>query len=206
MIEHDQMIGKLLADMEAMGTLDNTIIIYSTDNGPEHSARLQGGTTPFRGEKMTTYEGGVRVPLIIAGPEVPSVGLVHGRAHVADLAPTLLDLAGVPFGDQDFDGRSLAPMLTGGVAEVYADTESTAIEVSGTAALSRGKWKITRTPAPYGDGQWRLFDVAADPGETTDLAAAMPERVAELDGHWADYVARNGVVLPSRSPVCVTPE
>jgi arylsulfatase len=54
--------------MEAMGVLDNTIIVYSTDNGPEHSGRMHGGTTPFRGEKMTAYEGGLRVPMMVRWP------------------------------------------------------------------------------------------------------------------------------------------
>ena len=67
LIEHDQQVGELMAALEDMGVLDNTIVIY-TDNGPEHSARLHGGTTPFRGEKMTTYEGGVRVPMIVRWP------------------------------------------------------------------------------------------------------------------------------------------
>jgi len=57
LIEHDLQVGKFLDDLKAMGVLDNTIIVYSTDNGPEHSARTHGGTTPFRREKMTTYEG-----------------------------------------------------------------------------------------------------------------------------------------------------
>lgn len=68
MIEHDMQVGKLLDDMKKMGVLDNTIIIYTSDNGPEHSAKNHGGTTPFRGEKMTTYEGGVRVPTMIRWP------------------------------------------------------------------------------------------------------------------------------------------
>ena len=58
MVEHDMQVGQLLDDMKKMGVLDNTIIVYTTDNGPEHSAKNHGGTTPFRGEKMTTYEGG----------------------------------------------------------------------------------------------------------------------------------------------------
>jgi arylsulfatase/uncharacterized sulfatase len=230
----DHHLGRLLDHLEARGDLDNTIIVVTSDNGPEYNTigrtspgaiyaverlwmAIEGWDTdtdnlgmpgslaaigqewaqvsaaPFDLFKFSASEGGVRVPLIIAGPEVPTAGLVHGRAHVADLAPTLLDLAGVPFGDQDFDGRSLAPMLTGGVAEVYADTESTAIEVSGTAALYRGKWKITRTPAPYGDGQWRLFDVVADPGETTDMAAAEPQLFDEMLADYRGYVEEVGV-------------
>jgi len=97
MIEHDMQVGKLLDDMKAMGVLDNTIIVYSTDNGPEHSARTHGGTTPFRGEKMTTYEGGVRVPMMVRWPgHVPAGQVLSGiQAHM-DIFTTLSAAAGVP--------------------------------------------------------------------------------------------------------------
>jgi len=97
MIEHDMQVGELLDGLEALGVLDNTIVIYSTDNGPEHSARLHGGTTPFRGEKMTTYEGGVRVPMLIRWPgHVPAGEERNGiQAHM-DLFTTLAAAAGEP--------------------------------------------------------------------------------------------------------------
>ena len=94
------MTGKwasLLDQMQKLGVLDNTIIIYSTDNGPEHSARQHGGTTRFRGEKMTTYEGGLRVPFIVRWPgHVPAARILNGiQAHM-DVFPTLAAAAGVP--------------------------------------------------------------------------------------------------------------
>ncbi len=57
MLQHDEDIGRLLAKLEELGFLNNTIIVYTTDNGPEHNTYPEGGTTPFRGEKMTTWEG-----------------------------------------------------------------------------------------------------------------------------------------------------
>jgi len=97
MIEHDMQIGELLDGLKKLGVLDNTIIIYSTDNGPEHSAKLHGGTTPFRGEKMTTYEGGVRVPMIVRWPgHVPADTVLTGiQAHM-DIFTTLAAAAGEP--------------------------------------------------------------------------------------------------------------
>ena len=97
MMQHDRQVGELLDQMEKLGVLDNTIIIYSTDNGPEHSARQQGGTTRFRGEKMTTYEGGLRVPFIVRWPgHVPAGRILNGiQAHM-DVFPTLAAAAGVP--------------------------------------------------------------------------------------------------------------
>ena len=97
LIEHDMQIGQLLKEMEAMGVLDNTIIVYSTDNGPEHSARMHGGTTPFRGEKMTAYEGGLRVPMMVRWPgRIPAGRVLNGiQAHM-DIFTTLSAAAGVP--------------------------------------------------------------------------------------------------------------
>jgi len=96
-LEHDRQIGELLQKMESMGVLNNTIIIYSTDNGPEHSARLHGGTTPFRGEKMTTYEGGVRVPMMVRWPgHVPAGQILSGIQTHMDVFTTLAAAAGVP--------------------------------------------------------------------------------------------------------------
>lgn len=97
MIEHDMMIGDILEQLEEMGLLENTIIIYSTDNGPEHSARIHGGTTPFRGEKMTTYEGGVRVPMMVMWKDKIKGGkrLQGIQAHM-DIFTTLAAAAGVP--------------------------------------------------------------------------------------------------------------
>ena len=97
LIEHDQQVGELMAALDKMGALDNTIVIYSTDNGPEHSARLHGGTTPFRGEKMTTYEGGVRVPMIVRWPgKVPANTILTGIQSHMDIYTTLAAAAGEP--------------------------------------------------------------------------------------------------------------
>ena len=230
----DHHLGRLLDHLAAKGALDNTIVVVTSDNGPEYNTMgrtsppallavertwmaIEGWDTttanlglpgslaaigpewaqvsaaPFNLFKFAASEGGVRVPLVIAGPEVAPVGLVHGRAHVADIAPTLLNLARVDYADDDFDGRSLAPILTGAVAEVYADTDATATEVSGTAALYRGPWKITRVPAPFGDGQWRLFDVVADPGETQDRSAAEPALFQDMLAEYDRYADRVGV-------------
>ncbi len=68
MLQHDEEIGGLLAKLEAMGLKDNTIVVYSSDNGPEHSNFPDGATTPYRGEKMTTWEGGMRVPMMVRWP------------------------------------------------------------------------------------------------------------------------------------------
>ncbi len=143
--------------------------------------------------KFSAGEGGMRVPFVIAGPGIAQVGISHARAQLSDITPTLLDAAGVAYSDAAFHGRSLMPVLTGQADQVYAETDSMPFEVSGTAALYRGNWKITRTPAPFDDGEWRLFDLSVDPGETNDLAAEQPELFADMRAEYDRYAADVGV-------------
>jgi len=95
-IEHDKMIGDLLDYMEKNGLMENTIVVYTTDNGPEQAATFHSGVTPFRGEKMTTFEGGLRVPTMVMwkGHIKPHQYLNGIQAHM-DLFTTLASAAGV---------------------------------------------------------------------------------------------------------------
>jgi len=97
MLQHDRDIGRVLDWLEAQGLADDTIVIYSTDNGPEHSSWPHGGTTPFRGEKMTTYEGGVRVPMMARWPgRIPAGRVLNGIQGHQDVFTTLAAAAGEP--------------------------------------------------------------------------------------------------------------
>ncbi len=100
MIQHDEDTGKVLDKLDELGLAENTIVIYTTDNGPEHSTYPQGGTTPFRSEKMTTWEGGVRVPMLIRWPGKIAPGSEFNgiQAHM-DLFATLAAAAGVDVND-----------------------------------------------------------------------------------------------------------
>lgn len=100
MIQHDEDIGKVLKKLDDLGLTENTIVIYTTDNGPEHSTYPEGGTTPFRGEKMTTWEGGVRVPMLIRWPGRIAPGSeFNGIQTHMDLFTTLAAAAGVDVDD-----------------------------------------------------------------------------------------------------------
>ncbi len=148
---------------------------------------------PFHLFKFNASEGGLRVPMVVSGPGIETLGFVGGRSQVADIAPTLLDVAGVTFTPDEFYGRSLMPMLTGQAEEVYGEKDSFAFEVSGTAALYRGNWKIAKTPEPFGDGEWHLYDIASDPGETTDVAAQHPVVFQEMLNEYQSYANEVGV-------------
>lgn len=161
--------------------------------GPEFASAASSPSYLF---KFFVSEGGLRVPLIMAGPGIKA-GPVDGFAMVTDLAPTLLDMAGAgppPEGAVSIDGRSLVPVLSGASETVYSPDDAIGIEVSGNAALYKGPWKIVRNLAPWGDGQWRLFNLETDPGETLNLAAEEPGIFAQLQADYAAYAERVGVL------------
>jgi arylsulfatase A-like enzyme len=158
--------------------------------GPEWASV---SSAPFNLYKFYSSEGGLRVPLIIAGPGVAASGIVNAPVHVADLVPTLLDAAGVPYQADSFYGRSAMPVLAGQATSFRSDDESFSFEVSGNAATYRGKWKITRLAPPLGDGKWRLYDLSVDPGETTDLSGANPALFKAMLADYEAYTAKVGV-------------
>jgi arylsulfatase A-like enzyme len=133
MVEHDNAIGRVLQKLEDLGIIDKTIIMYSTDNGAEKFTWPDGGTTPFAGEKGSTWEGGFRVPCAIRWPGVIKAGTIYNDifSH-EDMMPTLLAAAGVPdvkerllsgykAGEKTFkahlDGYNLMPLFAGKVQE-----------------------------------------------------------------------------------------
>ena len=91
-------------------------------------------------------------------------------------------------------GRSLLPVLTGRADRVHAPEAAIGYELSGNEALFQGDLKLLRNIAPVGDGQWRLYDIVRDPGETRDLAADMPQVFAAMQKAYADYAQSHGVL------------
>lgn len=161
--------------------------------GPEWAA---AAATPGAWYKFYATEGGIRVPLIMAGPGI-APRRIASPAMVTDIAPTLLDWLKVDPGavaGKPMTGRSLLPVLGGKVASAYAADEPRAVEVSGNAALYLGDYKITRSVPPVGDGQWRLYNLARDPGETTDLSAREPAIRQQLLTAYNAYAKRVGVL------------
>lgn len=164
---------------------------YGPDNrgGPGTYAAIGPGwasaaAAPGALYKFYTAEGGLRVPLIMAGPGLPEGQTVRAFSLISDIAPTLLDLAGVEH--PPLHGRSLRPVLTGAAERIYGPDDPVGLEAAGDAALFKGDYKLTRNAGVWGDPAWRLYDIVRDPGETTDLSRAQPERVAAM---LADYRA-----------------
>lgn len=237
MVEHmDANIGELLGYLKRTGLHEDTLIFFMSDNGSEGNffeigapwdnsrfedwgkqgtfiqygpAWAQVGAGPLRLFKGFVSEGGIRVPLIVAGEGVAGSGRIEDAfAHVMDIPATILDVAGVPHPGaagtdiEPLQGKSLAPVLADPAAEVRGPSDWVGWELFGNSAVRMGDWKIVRLCEPSGTGDWQLYDLAADPGETIDLAAERPEIRDQLLGHWDEYVARNNVVFPDTSPVC----
>jgi len=173
-------------ELETFGERGSYVFI-----GPEWA---WAAATPSDLFKFYTKEGGVRAPLIVAGPGIAAGTTIDAASFVTDVTPTLLDFAGVAAEPESFTGRTLRPVLEGSSAAIYGPDEPVGMEVSGNAALFKGNWKLVRNLPPWGSGDWELFDMAVDPGEAADRAAAEPARFAELQADYAAYAAEVGVL------------
>lgn len=165
----------------------------------------QAATAPSWLTKGYNSEGGTRAVAFISGAGIPRrEGAATQYLSVADIAPTLLDLAGADaaatrIGERTvrpITGRSWAAWLRNSDVRVYGADDGIGAELFGSRAFRKGDWKIT----DIGDGIWRLFDIARDPGETRDLSLAEPGRRAELSAAWESYARDVGVVLPDAIP------
>ncbi len=168
----------------------------------------QVSMTPFSQYKGWVAEGGIRNALVVSGPVVkrPAGSINHGIMHVADIMPTLLEVAGTNYpktsGGSELPplmGKSWGPMLTGQVESPRTTKDYLGWEVFGNRAVRQGDWKLRWQYKPFGTGDWELFNLASDPAERIDLAAERPDKLKEMLGLWNDYVQANNVILPSRS-------
>jgi arylsulfatase len=165
--------------------------------------------TPFSQYKGWLAEGGIHNALIVSGPSIkrPRGSINNGIMHVADIMPTLLEIAGTGY-PKSYQGRELpalygkswGPLLAGRAESPRTEQEYLAWELFGNRAVRQGEWKLRWQYKPLGKGEWELFNLVADPAERKDLAAEHPEKVKALIALWDDYVKTNGVILPSRSP------
>ena len=168
----------------------------------------QVSMTPFSQYKGWMGEGGIRNALIVSGPIVkrPKGSINNGTMHVADLMPTLLEVAGTSYPTTregreppPLIGKSWTRMLAGQAESPRTERDYLAWELFGNRAVRQGNWKIRWEYKPLGKGDWELFDLATDPVERNDLSAEHPDKVKALLALWDDYVRANHVVLPSRS-------
>jgi arylsulfatase len=152
--------------------------------------------------KMTVAEGGIRSPLLIAGPGVKGDRQVDAFGYVWDIMPTVLELAGIPHPEkyqgrklERMRGKSLTGLLSGSAKAVYSEDDLVGGEMQNGKWMRQGDFKAVSVAPPYGTGIWHLYNLADDPGETRDLATAQPETLKKLQAAWDSYAADVGVVL-----------
>ena len=185
---------------ESIGTKDSYIFLE------ERWAQATG--TPLRFWKGIVSDGGIKVPAIISyGGAAHQGARYDGVVSVMDLAPTFLELAGANEttgleGKTDIvplQGKSMLPLL--GLGEpVRSETDGLGWELFTRKGYRLGKWKATHLTADMTDGEWALYDVSLDPGETTDLKSQYPEVMAQMIAGWETYAANNNVIVGNTPP------
>lgn len=159
--------------------------------------------SPLSGYKFFAGEGGLRTPLIVSGvPGMQGNRISKAFAHVTDIVPTILEVAGVPAHDGQYQGKtvepmngsSLVPVLKGVSERVHPEDQAIGYELSGSAALFKGDYKLVKSLKPVGNEQWHLYNIATDPGEVLDLQSQMPERFQSMQADYAEYARTNGVL------------
>jgi len=199
----DDSVGRLMAKLDELKLVGNTIFIFTSDNGGLHVQELPNTpathNTPFRAGKGYVYEGGLRIPLIVRWPSVVKAGRVVDSPVInTDFVPTLLELAGVT-SDVAYDGASIAALLKGGDAQprpfFWHFPHYTNQGGRPAGAIREGNWKLI---AHYDTGRVELFDLSKDIGEQHDIAAEHVRRVSEL--HDKLKVWRKGIDAQENTP------
>lgn len=189
--ELDDSTGKILEKLRALGLAERTLVLFTSDNGPERNT--PGRAAPLRGTKHTVYEGGLRVPLLAWWPGRVPAGRECGDFVTAlDVLPTLARLAGAPI-PAGLDGHDVSPVLLG--TPGARSPRTTLYSLYGPTnrrreAFRENHWKLHLGSAP------ELYDLAADPAESANLATRHPEVVARLTARARELVA---TLAPARS-------
>jgi len=189
----DYAVGQLVETLECLNQRDNTIIIFSSDNGAISRAPLHasdqypgwqeemprlGSNKPFRGQKAQLYEGGIRTPTLIDWRGVLPSGICHHPMHIVDWMPTLTKLVGcVPSHDPQWDGVDIWPAITKGEA---IESRSIFWNFKGTQfGIRYHDWKLTTTDEMRPENS-ELYNIGIDPYETEELSKEYPEIVRQL--------------------------
>lgn len=181
----DKYVGDVMAELKELGLDKNTIVIFTSDNGPHR----EGGANPdyfqsygpLKGVKRDVYEGGIRVPMIAWGPEKIKAGVKS--EHISafwDVMPTLAELTGVTLPEAG-DGISFLPtLLSEGEQKQHDYLYWEFHELNGREALRSGNWKLIRQPV-VGETILELYDLSSDIHEDNNLSQQNPEKVKELE-------------------------
>ena len=205
--EIDWSVGEVLKKLKERAILGNTLVVFSSDNGPWLAMHELGGSAGILREgKQYTFEGGQRVPTLAMWPGVIPPGSVYGDiALMMDWFPTFMEITGIPMpGDRDYDGESIMPVLKG--TGKRAGKEFLYFDGSLLQCYRNGDWKLKLPYEGFRGANWKkavaphdtlLFNLKSDPGEQVNLYNEMPDKVAEMADLMNAYVASKGDLPPS---------
>jgi arylsulfatase A-like enzyme len=170
----DEQIGRLLDELARLGKNSNTIIFFTSDNGPEghfRQGRKQGSTNGLKGRKRSLYEGGIRVPGIMTWPgKIKKPVVIHSPVSTSDFYPTILDILDITTsGQPKLDGISLIPLILGDRNKRPAPI---GFQHHSQVAMIDNQFKIYSSDRGE---SYQLFDIVHDPSESTDLSLEFPE-------------------------------
>lgn len=200
--EIDKTIGLVLAKLKELGAMENTYILYTADHGAQ-GGKANGALTNGKG---TVWEGGLRVPLLVAGPGIKAGQFSHVRASTMDVLPTIMDLAGVTEVPQEVEGVSLVNVLKRdpNVAPKRQRDELVIHfphydkdPIGPASAILLQNYKMIRV---FETEQRHLFDLSKDIAERNDLAESKKDIVLALDNRMMDYIRAVGAGMPRPNP------
>jgi arylsulfatase A-like enzyme len=187
----DKLVGEVMQQLKRLGIDDNTIVLFSSDNGPQPGLWTDifvdyfDGNGPFRGAKTNFYEGGIRVPMLVRWPGKINAGSTSDFVgYFADVMPTLAELGGAANHlPKELDGLSFAPALLGQPGKqkrheyLYWEAAGTMQDIV-EQAVRWGDWKAVR---PRAAAQWELYNLATDPAEDHNVASQQPEVMKKIE-------------------------
>ena len=203
----DTSIGRILEKLDELKLADNTIVVFTSDNGGLRKIYTGVGevvstNAPLRDEKGTLYEGGIRVPMIVRWPGVAAPGSVcREPTTTADLLPTFCRMTAAKLPPQPIDGSSMVALLVDPAAKLGRDAIYFHYphyhHSRPASAIRAGDWKLIEF---LDDGSLELYNLEDDIGETENLAAAKPQLAGQLQKQLADWRKRVGARMPIKNP------
>ena len=200
----DHHIGRLIDHLKAIGEYDNTVFVFTSDNGPEASDPVGQIGWPLQlwlwgtGYNRDYDTLGERSSFIVIGPGFASAAaspLAYYKFYAGEGGMLALSGARTPAPTfEPITGKNLRPLLQGTREDVRTENDVIGYELGGNAALFKGDYKIVLNRSPVGDDTWRLFNIRRDPGETRDLATAERERLQSMLADYNAYVRDNNVL------------
>lgn len=200
----DQSVGRILDRLEQRKLSDNTIVVFVSDNGGQigdFAGKKVTSNAPLRSGKGSLYEGGVRVPMLVSGPGLPSGTTCRQPVYLADIFPTITELTATSehaTARESLDGKSLAPLLRSPDSQLdrdelffhYPHYYATTTPVG---AIRKGDWKLLEY---FEDQHVELFNLKDDPVEAIDLSSKLPERAEQLKARLAEWRQSIGAQMP----------